>query len=135
MGDLEVLEQLGFELRRRGSDWERYLPPLRVLYRHVRDGTQPHREDWSVDHALGIARKLGIGPSPLPVRPQYSKCPHCPEVEGQPWHTGRLTHSLGHLPDRSGHQCIRCGFAWVELYSASGQRAANHSSAPAAVTS
>lgn len=113
--NLEILETLGLELRRRGRDWRSYLPPLRVLYAHTRAGTTPAREEWPLEHALDLAGLLGIGPNPWPLRPWNSACPHCPTAAEVPQHFGGMRKaSAGALIDRSGERCLLCGFCWAE---------------------
>lgn len=115
MTNLEILETLGLELRRRGRDWRSYLPPLRVLYAHTRAGTTPAREEWSLEHALDLAGLLGIGPNPWPLRPWNSACPHCPATAAVPQHFGGMRKlAAGVLIDRTGERCLLCGFCWAE---------------------
>lgn len=117
MTDVEVLgtlEALGLELRRRGRDWAKYLPGLRVLYLHTRDGTTPGREQWDLKHGLDLAGQMGIGPKPWALRSFGSDCPTCPPNATGPAHMGyRRTFGCGTLPDRHAEHCLICGIGWV----------------------
>lgn len=116
--DLQTLEALGHELNRRGPDWARYLPPLRVLYRHLKRGTKPAVTEWHVKHAADLAGMIGVGPAPWPVLPWNSPCPKCSPPEpasGEFWNQTRTKIARATLPDRHGEECNRCHTVWVEL--------------------
>lgn len=104
---LELLEELGWTLRRGGRRWDSYLRPLRELWSATRHGG---RAEWSTEHATQLARALGLTAHPIPFG---THCPRCPPPQTD--NTYPSTRTALSLPDRYVAECTRCGAQWVRL--------------------
>ena len=104
---LELLEELGWMLRRGGPRWSRYLKPLRELWSAKKHGG---KAEWSLEHAERIARALGLTSRPIPFGTHCTKCPPPQSDNAYP-----STRTVLSLPDRYVAECTRCGAQWVRL--------------------